>query len=244
MEQQWNQRAEEHQTQTSELIGQITQSQQTLSQLQSSHQAMLEESKARLHKLSSDRERIVSELKRLQVENDELLGKHNLKAEEIQSEVINLPEKTDDVHLLLLTYREQLIAAKIAAEHHEEKRRSVSAELTAETETLKERLLLMESCQSELEAVQKRSLEIEMTAKNLQNEKTRLEKELENSAMQRARVEGQVSEMKARISNLQQELDNSVAVQTDFVRLSQSLQIELEKIRSSEKEVCYVHCTL
>ena len=65
----------------------------------------------------------------------------------------------------------QLISAKIAAEHHEEKRRQVSAELTAETETLKERLLLMESCQSELEAVQKRSLEIEMTAKNLQNEK-------------------------------------------------------------------------
>ena len=134
----------------------------------------------------------------------------------------------------------QLISAKIAAEHHEEKRRQVSAELTAETETLKERLLLMESCQSELEAVQKRSLEIEMTAKNLQNEKTRLEKELENSAMQRARADGQVSEYKARISNLQQELDNSVAVQTDFVRLSQSLQMELEKIRQSEKEVCTI----
>merc|ERR1712051_1179333 len=110
-----------------------------------------------------------------------------------------------------------------------------------ETETLKERLLLMESCQSELEAVQKRSLEIEMTAKNLQNEKTRLEKELENSAMQRARADGQVSEYKARISNLQQELDNSVAVQTDFVRLSQSLQMELEKIRQSEKEVRWQH---
>ena len=41
----------------------------------------------------------------------------------------------------------------------------------------------MESCQSELEAVQKRSLEIEMMAKNLQNEKTRLEKELENGCV-------------------------------------------------------------
>ena len=69
---------------------------------------------------------------------------------------------------------------------------------------------------------------------------TRLEKELENSAMQRARADGQVSEYKARISNLQQELDNSVAVQTDFVRLSQSLQMELEKIRQSEKEVCTI----
>ena len=110
MEQQWNQRAEEHQTQTSELVSQINQSQKLLSQLQNSHQTSLEESKARLHKLSSDRERIVNELKRLQIENDELLGKHNAKSEEIQSEVINLPEKTDDMHLLLLNYREQVSA--------------------------------------------------------------------------------------------------------------------------------------
>ena len=95
----------------------------------------------------------------------------------------------------------------------------------------------MESCKSELEAVQKRSQDIENLAKNLQNEKTRLEKELENSGRLRARSDAQVSEMKSRIGNLQQELDNSVAVQTDFVRLSQSLQMELEKIRQSEKEV-------
>jgi Rab GTPase-binding effector protein 1 len=44
-------------------------------------------------------------------------------------------------------------------------------------------------------------------------------------------------EFKARLSNLQQELDNSVAVQNDFVRLSQSLQMELEKIRSQSTEV-------
>ena len=70
----------------------------------------------------------------------------------------------------------------------------------------------------------------------MQNEKTRLEKDLENSGMHRARTDGQVLELKSRIGNLQQELDNSVAVQTDFVRLSQSLQMELEKIRQSENE--------
>ena len=45
MEQQWNQRAEEHQIQTSELVSQINQSQKLLSQLQNSHQTSLEESK-------------------------------------------------------------------------------------------------------------------------------------------------------------------------------------------------------
>ena len=237
MEQQWNQRAEEHHIQTTSLKSHVDQLQALLSTVETSHRAVVEDSKASLHRISSDRERIVAELKRLQVENDELLGKHHAKADELQSKVINLPEKMEDIHLLLLNNRDQLISAKIAAEQHAEKRLQVQSEMTAQVEDLKERLLLMESCKTELEAVQRRSLEIEAAAKSLRNEKTRLEKELESSAMQRARAEAQIAEMKSRIANLQQELDNSVAVQTDFVRLSQSLQMELEKIRQSEQEV-------
>ena len=41
----------------------------------------------------------------------------------------------------------------------------------------------------------------------------------------------------SKVSGLQTDLDNSVAVQNDFVRLSQSLQVELEKIRQAESEV-------
>lgn len=242
MEQQWNQRAEEHQKQTTDLTDQVNQSRDLLSQLLTSHRHLEEDSKKKLHSLSSDRERIVNEIKRLQDDNDNLVGKRNAKARELQNEVINLPEKTEDMHHLLLTYQQQLIDAKTAAEFHEDKRRQNEAELKAKVNDLTEQLLLMESCKSELEAVQKRSLEIEMMAKNLQNDKTRLEKEAENGAMHRSRFESQNAELKARISNLQQELDNSVAVQTDFVRLSQSLQMELEKIRQSEKEVSELIC--
>lgn len=46
-----------------------------------------------------------------------------------------------------------------------------------------------------------------------------------------------VSELKSRVSSLQNELDNSEKVQKDFVLLSQSLQRELEKIREAETEV-------
>ena len=119
---------------------------------------------------------------------------------------------------MLLTYREQLIAAKLAAEHHEEKRKQVRGELTAEIENLREGLVMLESCKSELQVSQKRCLEIEGTAKKIRQDKVTLEKELENVVMQRSKAEGQVSELKARMTNLQQELDNSVAVQTDFVR--------------------------
>ena len=61
-------------------------------------------------------------------------------------------------------------------------------------------------------------------------------RELEAARAERGAMERGAAEMRNRIGNLQQELDNSVAVQTDFVRLSQSLQMELEKIRQSEKE--------
>ena len=43
------------------------------------------------------------------------------------------------------------------------------------------------------------------------------------------------------VSSLQLDLDNSVAVQNDLLRLSQSLQVELEKIRQQEKEVRWQH---
>ena len=43
--------------------------------------------------------------------------------------------------------------------------------------------------------------------------------------------------LRNKVTSLQVDLDNNVAVQNDFVRLSQSLQVELEKIRQAEKDV-------
>ncbi len=241
MEDQWNERAEQYKTEVSELQDQSKQSTELLQKLQKAYHLSFEETKARLVRVTQDREKIVTELRRLQLENDELLGKHSAKAEEMQREPINLPERMDDMQLLLLTLREQVISAKVAAEHHESKKKQLHAEMSSEIESLKERLLLLESCQSEMIAVQKRSKDVEAEVRALRNDKSKLEKDLQAGSMQRAKLENSVSEFKSRVSNLQQELDNSVAVQTDFVRLSQSLQMELEKIRQSEKEVRWQH---
>ena len=51
----------------------------------------------------------------------------------------------------------------------------------------------------------------------------------------------EVAGLRTKVSSLQLDLDNSVAVQNDFVRLSQSLQVELQKIRQQEKEVRWQH---
>jgi len=54
-------------------------------------------------------------------------------------------------------------------------------------------------------------------------------------------LEEQVVELKSRVGSLQQELDNSEAVQKDFVRLSQSLQVQLERIREADTQVRWQH---
>ena len=230
-------------------------SENVLKDLKLSYSANYKATRSDLTKLSAKREEIVRELKRLQDENDTLVGKYSAKAEEMQNEVINLPEKLDDIHMLLLRYREDLITAKLAKERLEERlssevsflktqiqveqhaKESIEDQLSVENEGLKEKIFVLESCKSELEAEQKRSKEIEESQSQDRKVNANLQRQMEAHILEKRHLESKLAESGARIKNLQQELDNSVAVQTDFVRLSQSLQMELEKIRQSEKEV-------
>lgn len=56
-----------------------------------------------------------------------------------------------------------------------------------------------------------------------------------------SKLEEEVSVLRNKVQSLQLDLDNSEAVQKDFVTLSQSLQIQLEKIRQSDSEVRWQH---
>ena len=76
--------------------------------------ALTEASRRDLQTLTKDREKIVRELKRLQAENDTLVGRHSVLADQMASELINLPD----------TFCEDLIAAKLGKERAEEKLRS------------------------------------------------------------------------------------------------------------------------
>ena len=53
-----------------------------------------------------------------------MVGRHSVLADQMASELINLPDTMEDMQLLLLTYREDLIAAKLGKERAEEKLRS------------------------------------------------------------------------------------------------------------------------
>ena len=88
-----------------------------------------------------------------------------------------------------------------------------------------------------MEAEQKRHKEFADHELRQRQAYAQVQRQVESLESEKRQLETRILEFKARVTNLQQELDNSVAVQNDFVRLSQSLQMELEKIRSQSTEV-------
>lgn len=219
-----------------------------------------------LNQLTDERNEVQRELVRLQEENDSLQGKHSKHSEQLQNETINLPNNLDDMQLLLLKYREEIIQAKVAKEHIEEKlkselmflkaqvqseseeKKSMEENLTQEINSLQEKVAIQDSIRSELERESSVRAEAETKVRELehalkgQQAKSKqliggLQKQLEEESRIRTTLEDEVQKLKVKTHSLQTDLDNSEAVQRDFVKLSQSLQIQLEQIRQSETEV-------
>jgi Rab GTPase-binding effector protein 1 len=263
MEETWNTRGTEYRTHVETLQATLQTNDDKLEKISVAFLKFKEESRIQLKKLTLDREKIVKELKRLQHENDNLVGKHSSLAEAMNNEVINLPDGLEEMQLLLLQYREDLITAKVGKERAEEKlasevgflKQQLTGELQARTtiqhqystqlQGLEEKIMHLEPAHQYLEAETNKRKELEeklAQIQSLQNE-ARLEaiKNLEAARSQKESAEAQISQLKSKVFGLQTDLDNSVAVQNDFVRLSQNLQMELEKIRQSEKEVRWQH---
>ncbi|ESO02424.1 hypothetical protein HELRODRAFT_188699 [Helobdella robusta] len=212
-----------------------------------------------LKNLVHDREQIQRELTRLQNENDSLLDKHTKKAQEMQEEFINFPNNLEEMHLLLLRYREDLITCKVTLEHNTEVLRSeisfLKSRLEAEQqernnmeETLTQELNAHRQLSSELESERvkrKEEEKLKAVAEDLivKNAKTieNLQFEVKQLTSVKAKNDKYIQELKGKIHSLQVDLDNSEDVQRDFVKLSQTLQIQLEKIRAAETEVRWQH---
>lgn len=259
VEEKWNERAEAHRSETEELTQNIAQLEVVLQKVQNEYHTLREATKNNLMKLTKDREKIVYELRRVQEENDILVGKHSTSSEAMQNEVINLPEGTEEMQLLLLNFREDLITAKIAKERAEEKlkhdtnflhtqlrgeeiaKKSLEDHFAAEIEGLNAEIRRLSVYKKDLEKEQRLLKEVQDEEERQRRSNVSLQQQLDAIMNEKKQLETKLAECKAKLSILQQELDNSVAVQTDFVRLSQSLQMELEKIRQSETEVRWQH---
>uniref|UniRef100_A0AC34GRY8 FYVE-type domain-containing protein n=1 Tax=Panagrolaimus sp. ES5 TaxID=591445 RepID=A0AC34GRY8_9BILA len=184
-----------------------------------------------------------------------LLGLKKEKAAELRDQPIDLPQTVEQLQFLCLQLREDLIEDRAAKEHiiadmrdqltvtkeqlreeHTDKRR-IEAEMGAQINAISHELGIARSKLNAVFAENKEMYERQKMSPAYQQRIEELESQVEKLQHERQTVDRQYAECRQKCHTLQMELDTSETVQKDFVILSQSLQIQLEKIRQAEQEV-------
>ncbi|XP_028323221.1 rab GTPase-binding effector protein 1 [Gouania willdenowi] len=250
---------EETAAKVSSLMQRVQESETLLVSLQQSFSEAKIHTQQQMAVLLRSREQVADELSRLQRDNESLQGKHRLHQELQQQEDFTMPDHVHELQGLVVQYREDLVALRTSAEHVEEKlkaeilflKEQIQAEqclkenledtLQLEIEACKEEIASLSGLKAELETTKqhKEQLQSSLTEKmetleNLQSLKISLEQQLKEHSVARSAMEVQVREERDKAQRLQTELDVSEQVQKDFVKLSQTLQVQLERIRQAE----------
>ncbi|XP_036053927.1 rab GTPase-binding effector protein 1 isoform X2 [Onychomys torridus] len=230
-----------------------------LEELQQSFSQAKRDVQEQMAVLMQSREQVSEELVRLQKDNDSLQGKHSLHLSLQLAENFILPDTVEVLRGLVLEYRENIVHVRTAADHMEEKlkaeilflKEQIQAEqclkenleetLQLEIENCKEEIASISSLKAELERIKVEKGQLESTLReksqqleSLQEIKGNLEEQLKKETAAKATVEQLMFEEKNKAQRLQTELDVSEQVQRDFVKLSQTLQVQLERIRQAD----------
>ncbi|TNM85253.1 rab GTPase-binding effector protein 1 [Takifugu flavidus] len=243
----------------STLLHRVQESETLLSSLQLAFSEAKRNTQENLMVLVKSREQVADELNRLQRDNESLQGKHKLHVELQQQEGFQMPDNVQELQELVVQLRDHLVALRTSFDHMEEKlkaeilflKEQIQAEqclkenledtLQVEIEGYKEEIASFSRLKTELEQirVEKEQLQNGVTEKaelleKLQSMKISLEQQLKDLSDTKAALEAQVLDEKAKAQRLQTELDVSEQVQKDFVKLSQTLQVQLERIRQAD----------
>ncbi|XP_076398897.1 rab GTPase-binding effector protein 1 isoform X6 [Peromyscus maniculatus bairdii] len=253
------QSTEDSSHQISALVLRAQASEVLLEELQQSFSQAKRDVQEQMAVLMQSREQVSEELVRLQKDNDSLQGKHSLHVSLQLAENFILPDTVEVLRELVLKYRENIIHVRTAADHMEEKlkaeilflKEQIQAEqclkenleetLQLEIENCKEEIASISSLKAELERIKVEKGQLESTLReksqqleSLQEIKVNLEEQLKKETAAKATVEQLMFEEKNKAQRLQTELDVSEQVQRDFVKLSQTLQVQLERIRQAD----------
>ncbi|XP_076669850.1 rab GTPase-binding effector protein rabaptin-5 isoform X3 [Andrena cerasifolii] len=248
MEEKWNEKKEEHKIKVAELTVTSQAVQQTLIELKKGFEHTQRNVKEELVKLTRGREEVQRHLIVLQKENENLVGKHSKHSQQLQSESINMPNNVEELHVSLLKMREDLITAKVAQEVAQEKEETLRYEVTLLQEQMEQdsrvkelEISILKNEISGLRTQLEKYVRDHRSLAEREEKLERLEKQLDLVLKENKESELKIAELRQRVTSLQQELDTSEAVQKDFVRLSQSLQVQLERIRQAGSEVRWQH---
>ncbi|XP_050311361.1 rab GTPase-binding effector protein 1 [Anthonomus grandis grandis] len=248
MEEKWNEKREEHKQQVLELTRTTHCTEQDLRELRQLFNQTCKEMKEELGHLTKEREMIHRELDKLQYENESLVGKYTIHSQQLQSEAINLPDTVEELQELVLQNHQNLIIAKIGKEAAEEKVNNLQSDMMVLKSQIEhdqhERKAVEESVDFEIKQLKKQIDKLEMEKKAfLAKNADVIEKDARINELESIvkKLENHNHELKTRVHSLQEELQTGETVQRDFVKLSQSLQIQLEKIREADHQVRWQH---
>uniref|UniRef100_A0A8C1J964 Rab GTPase-binding effector protein 2 n=1 Tax=Cyprinus carpio TaxID=7962 RepID=A0A8C1J964_CYPCA len=202
----------ETQKQLSVLQSQVQTSETLLQDLQKSFSQSQNAVQSRLAELSYSQKRVCNELSKL-------------KREDTDVDESSLPPHSPTLE----------------AAHCEERLRIEIVNLQEQLETRTEESVKLASLTVETDRiqVQKEKLEAELQecrveVQGLRVALSHLQKENKSHTQEKAALQQQCLECRSQVISLRTQLDTSQAVQKDFVKLSQSLQVQLEKIRQAE----------
>ncbi|XP_051903576.1 rab GTPase-binding effector protein 1-like isoform X2 [Hippocampus zosterae] len=250
---------EETAAKVSALVRRVQESERLLATLQEAFGEAKRNTQGQMAALAQSREQLADELSRLQRDNESLQGKRRLHSELLEQDGFAMPDNVQELQATVLRLREDTATLRTSAEHTEEKlmaeilflKEQIQAEqclkenledtLQTEIEGCKEEIASFSGLKTELQRIkmEKEQLQISLSQKTERLESIRslrigLEQQLRELHAAKSALESQVFEEKDRAQRLQTELDVSEQVQKDFVKLSQTLQVQLERIRQAD----------
>lgn len=248
MEDKWQESKEHHKQEVTELQQKLEASESSLNELRQTYFKAKEEISKQFSRLCEERKTTQEKLEKLQLENENLVGKYNRHSQDLQNEEINLPNTVEGLQEMWLAQREELIKARVGLEHSEESVRSLECLYTGSEEKLlqlRNQLVVLESERGQLEQEmarrQSKIAQLEHNNGEWRRQAEQLKSFVSSLQADKKKLEDSENELRLRLSSLQTGLENGEAVQKDFVRLSQSLQKELERLRGQNNVLRWEH---
>ncbi|CAK7302929.1 Rab GTPase-binding effector protein 2 [Vulpes lagopus] len=213
------------------LLAQVQNSEQLLRTLQGTVSQAQERVQLQMAELATSHKCLSHKVKKLTEENQGLRAEQPPSSapwglEQDEGHEDSLPSSVPDLQQLVRHTRQEARAQQQAREHEAERLR---IEIVTLREALEEETAARASLEGQLRVQREETEVLEASLCSLRTEMERVQQE-----QSKAQLTDLLSEQRAKVLRLQAELETSEQVQRDFVRLSQALQVRLERIRQAE----------
>lgn len=136
LENKWQEKREKYNEQVQQLTKKVEYNEKEMAALQRNYTAFKEEVNEEFSKMTNEREMVHRHLNTLQDDNDFLAGRYMASSEEMQNQLIDLPNTVEELQEILLQSHQSLIEARVGCEFAQRK----CASFSDETQVLRDQL--------------------------------------------------------------------------------------------------------